>query len=85
MAGMYDKVDPKTGKTSKVRVGMTWDPATKRYKFGQGKVALIQLCDDKLIVLVHLIDMKGTCCLRCTVAWLTISSAQQSCGNHDGS
>ena len=59
MAGMYDTVDPRTGKSTKIRVGMTWDAATGRYKFGQGKVALVQLCDERMIVLVHLMHMKS--------------------------
>ena len=59
MAGMYNKVDPATGKTGRVKVGMTWDAATRRYKYGQGEVALVQLCDDRLIVLVHLMNMKS--------------------------
>jgi len=32
----------------------TWDQTTKRYTFGQGRTALVQICDKETIILIHL-------------------------------
>ncbi len=58
VAGMYTTRDAR-GKETRVRVGMTWDPAAGRYKFGQGRTALMQVCDERMVVLIHLLTMKG--------------------------
>nr|XP_019013796.1 uncharacterized protein I206_01870 [Kwoniella pini CBS 10737]OCF52577.1 hypothetical protein I206_01870 [Kwoniella pini CBS 10737] len=52
-AGVYKMTRP-DGSTWEKKIGMTWDPIKKEYIFGQGRTALMQFCDDKLIVLIHL-------------------------------
>ncbi|RSH93841.1 hypothetical protein EHS25_006490 [Saitozyma podzolica] len=52
-AGRHRIVDGK-GKTHTIKTGMTWMPAEQRYAFGQGKTALIQVCDERMVVLIHL-------------------------------
>jgi hypothetical protein len=52
-AGRHRIIDGK-GKTHTIKTGMTWMPAEQRYAFGQGKTALIQVCDERMVVLIHL-------------------------------
>lgn len=49
MAGWYKGPDGK-----KFQIGMTWNETAKKWDFGQGRTALIQICDEKLIILIHL-------------------------------
>nr|XP_018263566.1 uncharacterized protein I303_03435 [Kwoniella dejecticola CBS 10117]OBR85724.1 hypothetical protein I303_03435 [Kwoniella dejecticola CBS 10117] len=52
-AGRYKMTRP-DGSTWEKKVGMTWDPVTRDYVYGQGRTALMQFCDEKLVVLIHL-------------------------------
>ncbi|WVQ98983.1 hypothetical protein IAU59_006115 [Kwoniella sp. CBS 9459] len=52
-AGEYTVSIPGGG-TMKKKIGMTWDESRKKYIFGQGRTALMQFCDEKLVVLIHL-------------------------------
>ncbi|WVR05331.1 hypothetical protein IAU60_002345 [Kwoniella sp. DSM 27419] len=52
-AGTYDVPIPGGG-TRRKKVGMTWNESLRKWDFGQGRVALMQFCDERLVVLVHL-------------------------------
>ncbi|WWC89824.1 uncharacterized protein L201_004752 [Kwoniella dendrophila CBS 6074] len=52
-AGRY-KVTQPNGFVKEVKVGMTWDSTKKDYVFGQGRTALMQFCDEKMVILIHL-------------------------------
>lgn len=48
----------------KVAVGGVWQPAQKaggvgKWKFSEQRTALVQVCDEKMIILIHLKDMQG--------------------------
>ncbi|WVW82806.1 hypothetical protein I302_104817 [Kwoniella bestiolae CBS 10118] len=51
--GKY-KVTQPDGSVKTVRIGMTWSKEKGGYVFGQGRTALMQFCDERLVVLVHL-------------------------------
>ncbi|WVF71922.1 hypothetical protein IAT40_006732 [Kwoniella sp. CBS 6097] len=52
-AGEYTVSIPGGG-TMKRRIGMTWDESRRKWIWGQGRTALMQFCDERLVVLVHL-------------------------------
>ncbi|OCF71585.1 hypothetical protein I204_07643 [Kwoniella mangroviensis CBS 8886] len=52
-AGTY-KIPQPDGTMKSVKIGMTWDEKKGGYVFGQGRTALMQFADEKLVVLVHL-------------------------------
>ncbi|WWD01101.1 hypothetical protein V866_008039 [Kwoniella sp. B9012] len=52
-AGTY-KIPQPDGTTKNVKIGMTWDEKKGGYVFGQGRTALMQFADERLVVLVHL-------------------------------
>ncbi|WWD09843.1 hypothetical protein V865_007971 [Kwoniella europaea PYCC6329] len=52
-AGTY-KISQPDGTTKNVKIGMTWDEKKGGYVFGQGRTALMQFADERLVVLVHL-------------------------------
>jgi hypothetical protein len=54
VSGIQKLVDPRTGAVRRKAVGGTWDDEKKKYIWGQGRTALIQVCDERLIVLIHL-------------------------------
>lgn len=54
VSGIQKLVDPRTGTVRRKAVGGTWDDEKKKYIWGQGRTALIQVCDERLIVLIHL-------------------------------
>ena len=62
VSGKYRTVGP-DGKVVEKRVGMRWNGAAAAWEFEQCRTALVQLCDEKLVVLVHLRDMDGTALL----------------------
>ncbi|KAK8869540.1 hypothetical protein IAR55_000106 [Kwoniella newhampshirensis] len=53
-AGTYKVPIPGGGGTMDKKIGMKWNEKLKKYEWGQGRTALVQLCDDKLVVLIHL-------------------------------
>lgn len=50
-----------------------WDPSTRRYDFQQYPTALVQLCDERMIVLIHLQDKMGqlvqSSCRSCLIIY----------------
>ncbi|OCF36393.1 hypothetical protein I316_01641 [Kwoniella heveanensis BCC8398] len=52
-AGEYTVSIPGGG-TMKKKIGMTWDESRRKWIFGQGRTALMQFCDETLVVLIHL-------------------------------
>ncbi|WVQ69784.1 uncharacterized protein L199_008004 [Kwoniella botswanensis] len=52
-AGTY-KIPQPDGTTKNVKIGMTWDEKKGGYVFGQGRTALMQFADERLVILVHL-------------------------------
>lgn len=50
-----------------------WDPSTRRYDFQQYPTALVQLCDERMIVLIHLQDKMGqliqSSCYSCPIIY----------------
>ena len=56
VAGKYKTLGP-DGRLVEKKVGMKWNGIS--WVFEQARTALVQLSDEKLIVLVHLRDMQG--------------------------
>nr|XP_031861093.1 uncharacterized protein CI109_003453 [Kwoniella shandongensis]KAA5528165.1 hypothetical protein CI109_003453 [Kwoniella shandongensis] len=52
-AGKY-RVPIPGGGTMEKRIGMKWNETLKKYEWGQGRTALVQLCDEKMVILIHL-------------------------------
>jgi hypothetical protein len=52
----------------RVAVGGVWQPSKiprgkGTYKFSEQRTALVQVCDEKMIILIHLKDMEGKCAM----------------------
>jgi hypothetical protein len=47
------------GKAETIWPGRSWDPVAGKYKFTTGKTAMIQICDKRLVILIHMKDMRG--------------------------
>ncbi len=56
VSGKYKTAGP-DGRMVEKRIGMKWNGTG--WGFEQARTALVQLCDEKLIVLVHMRDMQG--------------------------
>ncbi|KAK4685652.1 hypothetical protein P7C73_g4502, partial [Tremellales sp. Uapishka_1] len=54
--GWQTSVDPTTGQKKSAPVGGTWNG--QKWVFGQAKTALIQICDERLVILIHLTGME---------------------------
>ncbi|WRT67397.1 uncharacterized protein IL334_004368 [Kwoniella shivajii] len=52
--GGRHRILQKDGSYVEKRIAMTWNETTRKYDIGQGRTALMQFCDEKLVVLVHL-------------------------------
>jgi hypothetical protein len=55
----FHKVTDTRGRTRKLQVGMTWLPEQRKWQFGQGRTALVQVCDERMVLLIHITGMKS--------------------------
>lgn len=56
-SGFFKSSD--VGGKKRVPVGAKWNAAKGKYDFSQAKTALAQICDEDLVVLIHLRNPKG--------------------------